>query len=131
MFRSLSPRSWPRTLLLMTESSTYSPVLSLVRELVQAAIDPARKPTRMRVSTRRSLFNTVCLHIHREAGRAHDLPGSAFHQAVAGDSVADIVPWRSRRSAKWLDASRNAASRSVYFLLIVSRTVSFMLPTAF
>src|SRR5512144_437343 len=81
MFRSLSPRSWPRTLLLMTESSTYSPVLSLVRELVQAAIDPARKPTRTRVRTRRALFNTVCLHIHREAGRAHDLPGSAFHQS--------------------------------------------------
>ena len=70
MFRSLSPRIWPRTLLLMTESSTYSPVLSLVRELVQAAVDPARKPTRMRVRTRRALLNTVCLHVHRQARRA-------------------------------------------------------------
>src|SRR5665809_61452 len=80
MFRSLSPRSWPRTLLLMTESSTYSPVLSLVRELVHAVIDPARKPTRMTAKTRRALLNTVCLHVYRQAGRANDQ--HATHQAV-------------------------------------------------
>src|SRR5512132_1257978 len=120
MFRSLSPRSWPRTLLLMTESSTYSPVLSLVRELVQAAIDPARKPTRMRVTTRRALFNTVCLHIH--SGRAHD-QRYATPQAPLSINLSPAILSRTAfpGGAEWLDASRNAASRSVYFLLIVPR----------
>ena len=61
----LSARGIPRYLTMMLLRTCLTPltlaVLSLVRELVQAAIDPARKPTRIRVRTRRALLNTVCL----------------------------------------------------------------------
>ena len=96
MLRALSPTISARTLLLMTESSTYSPVLSLVLEPAQAAIETARKPTSMSRKMRRVLIMFAYLRIHKEPRRTQNqsgLRGLSFNLPVTDHCGAYAGNW--------------------------------------
>ena len=74
--------------------------------------------------------HTLDQFLHVEEGSRETVLDGVPTSIKAGFAVLVRSARRLRRSAEPIDASRKAASRSLHFL-VVSRTVSFMLPTAF
>jgi hypothetical protein len=105
------------------DGKAQSPVGPRRRRGQKGAAGAAASPLRLRLAQVTVGFRCAASHIHGGTAHALDNCRRRFWRGYPSLAVKKV-----RRADRCIE---RAASRSVYFLLIVSRTVSFMLPTAF